>query len=100
RRTGIADRSSGPVGSAAGKPGRRALRPAALPRSRQLIPEMRRKGSAFTFHDTKEEEMRRIALSVLYALLGWTALGSALAQETTPAMLAAAVKEGKVVWYT
>src|SRR4029450_12855365 len=39
-------------------------------------------------------------LSVLYALLGWTALGSALAQETTPAMLAAAAKEGKVVWYT
>jgi iron(III) transport system substrate-binding protein len=44
--------------------------------------------------------MKRIALSVLYALLGWTALGSALAQETTPAMLAAAAKEGKVVWYT
>jgi iron(III) transport system substrate-binding protein len=45
--------------------------------------------------------MRRFALFVLQVAFGWAVLsGTALAQETTPAMLAAAAKEGKVVWYT
>ena len=45
--------------------------------------------------------MRRFALLMLHVAFGWAALwASAIAQETTPAMLAAAAKEGKVVWYT
>ena len=45
--------------------------------------------------------MKRYALFMSHVVLGWTALfGSAMAQETTPAMVAAAAKEGKVVWYT
>jgi len=44
--------------------------------------------------------MRRFALFAFAAVLATALFGSALAQETTPAMLAAAEKEGKVVWYT
>jgi iron(III) transport system substrate-binding protein len=45
--------------------------------------------------------MRRFALFMLQVAFGSVALsGAAVAQETTPAMLAAAAKEGKVVWYT
>src|SRR4051794_27432534 len=45
--------------------------------------------------------MKVVARLTLLAVLGWIGLASlALAQETTPAMLAAAAKEGKVVWYS
>ena len=45
--------------------------------------------------------MRLIALKALPAMLLACAIAApAAAQETTPAMLAAAAKEGKVVWYT
>ena len=44
--------------------------------------------------------MRRFTLLAFAAALATALLGSALAQETTAAMLAAAEKEGKVVWYT
>ena len=45
--------------------------------------------------------MRRFALFMVRVVLAWSAVfGSAMAQETTPAMVAAAAKEGKVVWYT
>jgi iron(III) transport system substrate-binding protein len=40
---------------------------------------------------------RSMAIAFAFAV---AASGSAAAQETTPALLAAAVKEGKVVWYT
>jgi len=43
--------------------------------------------------------MNRIARVLLSALLAWVVAIPALAQETTPAMLDAAAKEGKVVWY-
>ena len=44
--------------------------------------------------------MRMFSISLLAPLLALAVAGSAAAQETTPAMVAAAVKEGKVVWYT
>jgi iron(III) transport system substrate-binding protein len=47
--------------------------------------------------------MKRIAIQTLYAIIvaaEFFIAGSAAAQETTPAMIAAAVKEGKVVWYS
>jgi iron(III) transport system substrate-binding protein len=44
--------------------------------------------------------MRTLSIGLLAPLFALAAAGSATAQETTPAMVAAAVKEGKVVWYT
>ena len=45
--------------------------------------------------------MKRLARLLAFAVLSWSAgVIPALAQETTPAMLDAAAKEGKVVWYT
>ena len=43
--------------------------------------------------------MKRWTMLAACTWVAWTA-GAALAQETTPAMVAAAAKEGKVVWYT
>jgi iron(III) transport system substrate-binding protein len=44
--------------------------------------------------------MKRFARLLLSGLLAWSAAAvPAMAQETTPAMLDAAAKEGKVVWY-
>jgi iron(III) transport system substrate-binding protein len=43
---------------------------------------------------------RIVVLATLAAATLGTIVGSASAQETTPAMVAAAAKEGKVVWYT
>jgi iron(III) transport system substrate-binding protein len=45
-------------------------------------------------------KMRMKRLNGLAALAAFVLAGLAAAQETTPAMLAAAAKEGKVVWYT
>jgi iron(III) transport system substrate-binding protein len=44
--------------------------------------------------------MGKAKLQVLASLFALLIAGSAFAQETTPAMVAAAAKEGKVVWYT
>jgi len=44
--------------------------------------------------------MNRIARLLLSAQLAWVLAVPALAQETTPVMLDAAAKEGKVVWYS
>jgi iron(III) transport system substrate-binding protein len=44
--------------------------------------------------------MRTFRIGLLASLCAFAVAGSAAAQETTPAMVAAAVKEGKVVWYT
>jgi iron(III) transport system substrate-binding protein len=44
--------------------------------------------------------MRATRNAVAASLLAAAAAGPALAQETTPAMVTAAEKEGKVVWYT
>jgi len=44
--------------------------------------------------------MCRFRIGLLAPLLALTVAGFATAQETTPAMVAAAVKEGKVVWYS
>ncbi len=44
--------------------------------------------------------MRTFSIRLLAPLLALAMAGSAAAQETTPAMVAAAAKEGKVVWYT
>jgi iron(III) transport system substrate-binding protein len=44
--------------------------------------------------------MRNTKLRVLASLSALLIAGIAFAQETTPAMVAAAAKEGKVVWYT
>jgi len=44
--------------------------------------------------------MGKAKLQVLASLSALLIAGIAFAQETTPAMLAAAAKEGKVVWYT
>jgi iron(III) transport system substrate-binding protein len=47
--------------------------------------------------------MERITIQTLHAIIVAAAFflaGPAAAQETTPAMIAAAVKEGKVVWYS
>jgi len=44
--------------------------------------------------------MNRIARLLLSAQLAWVVAVPALAQETTPVMLDAAAKEGKVVWYS
>ena len=44
--------------------------------------------------------MRTFSTRLLAPLFALTMAGSAAAQDTTPAMVAAAVKEGKVVWYT
>jgi iron(III) transport system substrate-binding protein len=44
--------------------------------------------------------MKRFARLLLSGFLAWGAIAvPAMAQETTPAMLDAAAKEGKVVWY-
>jgi iron(III) transport system substrate-binding protein len=43
--------------------------------------------------------MKQVAALMICAALAATA-GAAVAQETTPAMVAAAAKEGKAVWYT
>src|SRR5438105_217700 len=49
----------------------------------------------------EEEAMSRFVIRVLVQIALLVAVASvAQAQETTPAMLAAAAKEGKVVWYT
>src|SRR4029450_1569538 len=46
--------------------------------------------------------MRKFSIGLLVPLfaLALAGAGSGAARETTPAMVAAAVKEGKVVWYT
>ena len=44
--------------------------------------------------------MGNVEIGVLASLFALSVAGSACAQETTPAMVAAASKEGKVVWYT
>lgn len=44
--------------------------------------------------------MQCVRVAALAALIGCSIFRGAFAQETTPAMLAAAAKEGKVVWYT
>jgi iron(III) transport system substrate-binding protein len=44
--------------------------------------------------------MRTFRNALLVSLSTWVMGGTALAQDTTPAMVAAAAKEGKVVWYT
>ena len=44
--------------------------------------------------------MRTFSTRLLAPLFALTMAGSAAAQDTTPAMVAAAAKEGKVVWYT
>ena len=44
--------------------------------------------------------MRTFRIGWIAALFALAMAGSALAQDTTPAMVAAAVKEGKVVWYS
>jgi len=44
--------------------------------------------------------VRTFRIGLLAPLLALAMAGPAAAQETTPAMAAAAVKEGKVVWYT
>jgi len=44
--------------------------------------------------------MCRFRIGLLAPLLALTVAGFATAQDTTPAMVAAAVKEGKVVWYS
>ena len=44
--------------------------------------------------------MGKAKLQVLASLSALLIAGIAFAQETTPAMVAAAAKEGKVVWYT
>src|SRR4029077_17353191 len=44
--------------------------------------------------------MRMKRLKLLASLSAFLLTGLAGAQETTPAMVAAAAKEGKVVWYT
>jgi len=44
--------------------------------------------------------MRTLRIGLLAPLFALTAAGFATAQDTTPAMVAAAVKEGKVVWYS
>ena len=44
--------------------------------------------------------MNRIARLLLSAQLAWVLAVPALAQETTPVMLDAAAKEGKVIWYS
>ncbi|MEO8305570.1 MAG: extracellular solute-binding protein [Betaproteobacteria bacterium] len=44
--------------------------------------------------------MRTLRIALLAPLFAWVMAGPALAQDTTPAMVAAAVKEGKVVWYS
>src|SRR5438128_1276844 len=53
-----------------------------------------------SFPRRRESSPRRIAMQRQLALLALTLALPALAQETTPAMVAAAEKEGKVVWYT
>jgi iron(III) transport system substrate-binding protein len=45
-------------------------------------------------------EMKKTTLRVMASLSAFVIAGIACAQETTPAMVAAAAKEGKVVWYT
>ena len=44
--------------------------------------------------------MKRVIVGVLPAALTGVFAAAAWAQETTPAMVAAAEKEGKVVWYS
>lgn len=44
--------------------------------------------------------MRTLRIGLLAPLLALAVAGFATAQDTTPAMVAAAVKEGKVVWYS
>jgi iron(III) transport system substrate-binding protein len=44
--------------------------------------------------------VRKLSVRLLAPLFALAMAGSAAAQETTPAMVAAAAKEGKVVWYT